>query len=397
MKILIVDRYFYPDLQATSVLLTDIAKELSADFEINVLCGPPSDFKNMEGARLENLKIQKVPSTSFDQRSMIGRLINYVTFLLVIPFAILFHSKIDVVLIGTSPPLLPFVSLFSCKLRKIPYVYLCNDYFPNTAVLSGWMREGWLSRFLKAINLVSIKNAARTISIGRDMKDLLVKDGVPAEKIQVIPNWSDNNEIKPMPKSNQTSSRFWLDQYFVLMHSGNFGLVQDFDFMLEIAEKLQNEQEIRLVFVGGGALKEKVQNKAKEMKLPNVIFLDFQPRAKLSETLASADMHLVSLKHGLAGNSVPSKTYSLFPSARPIVGLIEKHSEIAQMIQEADCGVVLDTSSSAEAANAIKKIYKNTNQLAIWGKNARVYAEKMDFRGNAIRKYGEVLRRAIGG
>ncbi len=397
MKFLIVDRYFYPDLQATSVLLTDIAKELSKNFDIDVLCGPASDFKSAGSKELGNIKVSTVPSTSLDQSSLIGRFINYATFLLMTPFAILFHAKADAVLIGTSPPLLPFVSLFACAFRGFPYVYLCNDYFPNTAVLSGWMKEGFLSRLFKSLNLYSLKKAARVIAIGRDMKELLAKDGVLEDRVDVIPNWADSSEIKPLPKSNSVSSQYWLDRYFVLMHSGNFGLVQDFDFMLQLAEKLQDDDKFRLVFVGGGALRSSVQEKAKGMKLANVVFLDFQPREKLAETLASADLHLVSLKRGLAGNSVPSKTYSLLPSGRPIVGLLEQSSEVARMIQEANCGVVLDTISAGEAADAVKKLAKNPGQLSAWGKNARAYAEKMDFRGNAIRKYREVLREVAGG
>jgi len=393
MKLLIVDRYFYPDLQATSVLLTDIAKELSKNFKVNVLCGPVSDFKT-EGSLLSDVKVSVVCSTSFGHHSLLGRLVNYASFLLMAPFAILFQPKTDIVMIGTSPPLLPFVSLLACKLRGFPYVYLCNDYFPNTAVLSGWMKEGWLSRFFKSLNLYSLKKASAVVAIGRDMKELLVKDGISAGKIEIISNWANPNEIKPLPKINPVSNRYLLNQYFVLMHSGNFGLVQDFDFLLEIAKALQDEEKIRLVFVGGGALKKQIQEKAKKMKLSNVVFLDFQPREKISETFASADIHLISLKRGLAGNSVPSKTYSLLPSGRPILGLLEEKSEIARMIKEADCGAVLDTISNTEAALAIKSFSKDITQLSRWGKNARAYAEKMDFRGNAIRKYREVLRKA---
>ena len=102
MKILIVDRYFYPDLQATSVLLTDIAGALSKTFDIRVLCGPTSDFKNTENKQPGSVHISVIPSTNFNQKSLIGRLFNYASFLFMTPFAILFQPKVNAVMVGTS-------------------------------------------------------------------------------------------------------------------------------------------------------------------------------------------------------------------------------------------------------------------------------------------------------
>src|SRR6185295_11061906 len=104
MKILLIDRYFHPDLQATSILLTDLAQNLAQDNKVHVLCGPASTFREAQNPIAKQIKIHVVPSTEFDQRSIWGRLFNYASFLAMIPFAILFHPKVDVALIGTSPP-----------------------------------------------------------------------------------------------------------------------------------------------------------------------------------------------------------------------------------------------------------------------------------------------------
>ena len=393
LKVLLIDRYFYPDLQATSVLLTDLAEGLAEDFDIEILCGPPSEFRDLDNTKKFS-KVTTLPTFQLSKKSRMGRALNYISFLILAPLAVLFHAKTDVVVVQTTPPLLPFAASIACWLRRFSYVYVANDVFPETAIVSRQLKKGVFTTFLRRLNQCALKNAKCVIAIGRDMKEIFVEQEIPAEKIEAIPNWVKTTEIKPLPKNQAFLKAKGLMDFFVVMHAGNFGYLQDFNLLLEVAQLLIAEKKVKFVFVGDGATKENVVQKSKHIKLSNVLFLSFEPRRALSEVLASADIHVVSLKHGLAGYSVPSKTYSFLASGRPIIGLLEEKSESARLIREANCGVVMENARAQEVADQIKRLMAQPNQLLEWGKSARAYIEKKDPREFAFNKYREVFLKA---
>lgn len=392
-KILVIDRYFWPDLQATSALLTDLVGQLSRDFEITVLCGPASDFR-AGGSRSEELKsvrVRKIPCFQFNNPTFFKRFLNYASYLLLLPFAVLFAKRPDAALVQSSPPLQPFMAGAAFWLRRIPFIYVCQDFFPGTATRSGQLKENFLTRFFGFLHRVANRLASRVIVIGRDMHETLIEEGADVSKIDVISNWADLSEIKVAPRRNSFSRAHGLDDDFVVMHAGNFGLVQDFDFLLEIASCLISEERIRIVFVGGGASRKEVEKKAAAKKLSNVLFIPFAPRNEISDVLGSADLHLISLKKGLAGYSVPSKTYALMASGRPILALLEKRSETARLIEEAGCGVVIDSFSAEEVTRWVKEVCAKKEELENWGRRARRFMEETNFRARAREAYEKHL------
>lgn len=395
MKILFVDRFFYPDLQATSVMLTDLVRAISGHFEVSVISGPPSKFRTGGGSGISNIRHRVIPAFGMTHFTRMERVLNYSSFLFFAFLNVLFSQKIEAVISQSSPPLLPFVTALACRLRGFRYVYICQDLFPETAVKSGNLKEGIFAGFLRSLDRYAIRAARRVVAIGRDMKEELIFRGTPEKKIALIPNWSDPGEIQVLPRRNSFSDANGLSDYFTVMHAGNFGLVQDFDFLVNVAAALVRDSGIRFVFVGGGATKKAVSEEIRRRGLPNVLFLDFQDRSKLSEVLASADLHVVSLKKGLAGFSVPSKIYSLLASGRPICGFLETKSEVAYLISEAACGVVMENVSAEEAADFIRKLAKKPEELAAWGHHARQFAERENFRASAFRAYKSLIEEVL--
>lgn len=393
-RIIVVDRYFYPDLQATSVLLTDLVSELSKEFEIEIICGTPSSFQASESgfSFSGNLKIKTLPVFQFNHPSFVERFLNYVSFLFAAPLALLFEKRPDAVLVQSSPPLLPAMVSIACIFRRVPYVYVCQDFFPGTAVRSGELKESWFTKLSEALHQKAIERAARVIVIGRDMKELLISKGAPEGKIEVIPNWVDLNEIKVHPKENAFSKRHQLLDKFVIMHSGNFGLVQDFDFLLDVARQLKEDKNIVWVLLGDGASKKRIMARAEAEQAGNILFLPFVSKNGISEMLAAADLHVVSLKPGLAGYSIPSKTYTLMASARPLLGLVDEKSETARVIHEAECGVVISGKPAGEVAKKIHEIQADKKMRQKWGENARKFMDEKNFREFAFQNYKKILK-----
>jgi len=395
-RILIVDRYFYPDLQATAVLLTDLASHLSNHFAVEVMCGAPSKFQD-EKSTLKlpaQLKVTQLPATNFNQHHLLGRLANYFSFLCCVPLAILFHARVDLILVQTTPPLLSFAVSLACRVKRIPYIYVCQDLFPFTAIKSGLIHESFLTQCLADLNRSAIRHASYVVALGRDMAKRLKTCGAQEEQIKVIPNWTDVTPKAGIERDNPFAKAQQLTGCFVVMHAGNFGYVQDFDFLLEVAEHLKEDTQIKIVLIGGGAVRGAVAGKAKEKGLSNVYFLPFQERTEVSLVLGSADLQVVSLKKGLSGYSVPSKTYAILACGKALLGAVEKDSEVAYLIEEAQGGLVTGGKTAEAVAEEIKQLKSEPHRIKTWEENVRRFAQKKNFREAAFEAYERLIREA---
>jgi colanic acid biosynthesis glycosyl transferase WcaI len=173
------------------------------------------------------------------------------------------------------------------------------------------------------------------------------------------------------------------------MHSGNIGLSQDLEALIEAAERLRHVPDIVVVLVGDGVKKAALEEQARD--LPNVRFLPFQPKEGLHESFASADVFVVSLKTGMAGYIVPSKLYGILAAGRPYVAGVEGSSEVASITRSHDCGLVVSPGKASELADAVLKLYHDRALARQMGENARQAALQFD-RPRQIRAYYELFQ-----
>ena len=153
-----------------------------------------------------------------------------------------------------------------------------------------------------------------------------------------------------------------LQNFFVVMYSGNFGLAHPFDAIAAAIDALEHAAaHIVFVLVGAGPrlswLKERLKDRA------NVRFLPFQPKGKLGESLAAADLHLASMGENLCGLVVPSKVYGILQAERPCLFVGPKESEAARILSEFKCGTVLACSDHDGLISAILNYATNPDRL----------------------------------
>jgi colanic acid biosynthesis glycosyl transferase WcaI len=219
----------------------------------------------------------------------------------------------------------------------------------------------------------------------------LLARGVPDSKLAVVRPWVDTDFIRPIGRQNEFSSEYGLNQSFVVMYAGNFGLTQGLEQLVETASHLSNEQDIRFVLVGQGSAQVALQDSFRSAGLTNAQFIPSQPRDRLPRLLASADVALVMLRKGFGMDSVPSKTYSILASGRAIVAVVDKGSDTWQLVENASCGVCVSPGDSWALANAILRLYQERRHCSQLGANGRAYALKRHSRGSAFRQYDRLL------
>ena len=402
MRILVLNQYFRPDRSATSQLLTELCEDLAERHDVFVVTGRPSyNAAHATGSRglvsrerHGNVRVARVWSTTFDRAAgMPGRLTNYGTYLASSIGGAFSVARPDIVVALTDPPPVGLIGAVTAKARRVPFVLVVKDLFPEVAVHLGALRDPTAIAGLRAARRMLLSAADRVISIGRDMDRRLLALGVPSERIVTINDWSDGRVVRPLDRPSTLRQRYgWTDR-FVVMHSGNVGLSQDLGTVIAAADLLRDQPDVVFAIVGEGASKAALQADVASRGLSNVTFLPFQDRDDLCESLGAADVHLVGLQRGLASAIVPSKVYGIMAAGKPYVAAVEAGAEPALIADEHGCGVRVEPGDPRALADEL--IAMLDADLETMGKRGRVALETRFDRWYAADRYERALLDAV--
>lgn len=310
-------------------------------------------------------------------------------------------KDIDLVFSSSTPPTQGMLSaMVAQKLsrkygRKVPFVYNLQDIFPDSLITAKMTKQG--SLVWKVGNKIAnstYRMADKIIVISQDFKDNLIKKGVTEEKIVIVPNWIDSNEVYPVLKSeNPLFDRFGLArEYFYICYSGNIGHSQNIDLLLNAAHIIQNENEnIVFLVIGEGAEKTYLCTEIEKRCLRNIKVFPFQPYEDIANVYSLGDVDLIISKKGTGGSSVPSKTWSIMAAERPIIASFDADSELADIIKELECGVCSDADDVEAFVNAINELYQEEDKRMLYGKNGRDYVEHFLSKEECTQKYIDIF------
>jgi colanic acid biosynthesis glycosyl transferase WcaI len=400
VRICFFNRSYWPDFGATGQLLTELAEDLVKHHgcEVTVVTGYPlKGREGLPGREVRNgVEIIRAAGTTRDTSRFVGRALNYVTYFVSACWAGLRLRKPDVIVAMTDPPIIGLAALLSSGVHRARFVFLCQDIFPEVALLLDDFRNETVNRTLERINRFLVRRADAIIALGETMKRRLVEGkGADPARVSVIHNWADCAALLPGPKDNPFARAHGLRDRFVVMHAGNIGLSQNLDIVIEAAGRLLQHEEIRFVFVGDGSRRAALETQARERGLSNVMFLPYQPREHMAKSYASADLFLVSLKPGLAGYIVPSKLYSILAAGRPYVAAVEDACEAAEITRQHQCGLLVAPGDADALAARILEIYRSGPLAARLGQRAREAGLAFD-RPRQVAAYAKLFRRVAG-
>jgi colanic acid biosynthesis glycosyl transferase WcaI len=396
------NRSYYPDTTATGQLLTDLCEDLVRDHgcRVSVVTGPPllptSDVV-MRGivSRSEHhgVEIHRARGTRFSKARFAGRASNYLTYFASATWAGLRLDRPDVVVALTDPPIVGLAAWLSGKRFGAPLVMAFKDLFPEVTILLPDFHSATINHLLQRVNQFLVRRAACNVALGETMRQRLIENkGAPPARTEIIADWADTSAIAPAPKRNPFSEAHGLADKFVVMHSGNVGLSQSLDTVIEAAVLLRDMPDLQIVFVGEGVKKADLQAQAAARALTNVTFLPFTPKERLGESFASADVFIVSLQRGLAGYIVPSKLYGFLAAGRPYVAAVEEGCEVAALTTRHQCGLLTEPGDARGLADRILEFYRDRELTQGYGVNARRLGLTFD-RRTQVARYADLFRR----
>ena len=386
MRVLIYSYNYYPEPIGIAPLMTELAEGLvRLGHEVRVVTGMPNYPQRQiyEGYRdkfyctetRNGVLIQRSFIWVKPKPSLLDRLLLDGSFVVSSFFQALRGWRPDVILL-TVPPLpvcLPAALLgmvYNC-----PIVLNVQDILPEAAVHVGLLRNKTMIRVLEGLEKFSYRTA-HTISVIADgFVDNLVNKGVPAQKITCIPNWVDTQFIRPLDKEeNAFRKAHGLDGKFVIMYSGNIALTQGLETVVEAAVRLQQHPDIAFVIVGEPKAIAKLQEYCNTCGVTNVHLLPFQPRAKLPEMLAAADVGLIVQKRNVVSFNMPSKTQVLLASGRAIVASVPSTGSAAKAIEKSRGGIVVAPENPEALAASVLELYQNPELAERLGYQGRQFA-----------------------
>jgi len=406
LHIVFFNRSYYPDTAATGQLLTELCERLVSNHGcgVSVVAGVPlnaSADAPSGGLRkgfffdrevTNGVQIYRAKGTRFSKKRFVGRATNYLTYFLSACIAGQRLRDPDVVVALTDPPIIGLAAWLSSVRYRVPFVMSFRDVFPEVARLLEEFQSEFVNGILQRVNRFLVRRAFKMVALGDSMREKLIRGkGADPEKIVIIPDWADCKQIVPGAKENPFTSQHGLSGKFVVMHSGNLGLSQSLNSVLESVQYLLEYPEIVMVFVGEGVKKAELQQRARDLGLKQVLFLPFQPKELLSESFAAADVFVVSLLPGMSGYIVPSKLYGILAAGRPYIASLEQESEAVQIALANDCGMVAIPGDPKNFSEQILALYRDRERTRRMGENARRVAESQFDLAPNVRAYYELF------
>ena len=395
--ILVLNRSYWPDVEATGQLLAELCSDLVAhSFDVRVIAGEPNlassneRFANAGTHDIDGVTVTRVRTKKFHKSSLWSRAVGLLSYFVKAGWKAAWGPRPAAVVVETDPPfLLALGALLKWKHRR-PLVCYLQDLHPEVGLALGRFKPGLVTWVLRALTQFGLKRADRVVVLGEDMRQRVAARGVPADRIQVVPNWADTSSIRPGPPSTQLRTEWGVADKFVVMYSGNLGLSQNLHRVLDAAALLKDEP-VAFVFVGDGAYKRPLQERVAAEGLSNVKFFPYQPKDRLSESLGAADVHLVTLQAGLAGYIVPSKLYGILAAGRPYIAAVPEEGETAAVTERGRCGLRVAPDDPAALADAVRWCLAHREELPEMGRRGRHLAETEFDRRVSTGKFASVL------
>lgn len=389
LRLVVLCPHFEPDMAPTGVVMTRIVHELAArGHQLHVVTSLPwyREHAIDAGWGGKLWRTQQTPWGSitrvhpFPGKSKSNLLRRAVGFLLFSKLVGLCGLKaggaprrIDGVLAMSPPLTLGLTGWFITLLRGGSLVFNIQDVFPDAAVQTGAITNKQIIALAQWLERASYKRSDAVVLLSEDLRRNISQKTGPAmrDQLHVIPNFVDTSAIVPGNRMTSYRRDLTIDERPVVMYAGNVGYSQSLEMMIAAARQLPN---IAFVINGDGAARQSLQEQARD--LSNVYFAPYQPIERLSEVLATGDIHVVPLRAGLASVSVPSKSYSILAAARPVLAAIDEGSEIPRILAESGAGLSVPPDNERAFIAALTTLCNDQNLRESMGAKGRAWVEQ---------------------
>jgi len=406
MKILRLSAYCEPEQISSSHLTNDLNEAFcNAGFEIENYVPMPTrgvgdDVRKEYKKKKCEIKYEgKMTIHRFsmfrERKNALLRAIRYILVNIVQYFKGCRAKNVSLIYSASTPPTQGVLCGMVKKRLKVPFVYNLQDIFPDSLVNSGLTKKGSLIwKIGRRIEDYTYRSADKIIVISEGLKKNIIEKGVPEDKISVVSNWIDLDNIVPVPRSKNTliEELGIPSNKFIVVYAGNLGETQGADVILKAAADLQSIEDIVFVIIGGGSEYDSICKSAKA--LPNVIVHPLFPASRISEVYSLGDVAIITCKKGTGNAGFPSKTWSIMACNTPIIASFDEDSDLAGVLNRIKSCVCVQPENRTDLGNAIIEAYnkcsRNEETLEL-----RKYAVENASKDRCVNRYISVIQEAL--
>lgn len=298
----------------------------------------------------------------------------------------------DVIYLQSNPTIL-FPMLLLKLFKRLPILYCVYDVWPGHAYDIGVVKSKFLFNVFRLLNKPCYKMANAISVLSEDMKDKVVEEGAKADKVYIVPAWFDVKTAREVsPEENRFIAKYNIPQdKFYVQFAGTVGYVFNYKTVIELAKRLQDEENIVIQIVGDGNVKEKFVAEVENLGLKNIVFYPLQPIELVPDVYSACNICIIPLQKGVIGNGVPSKAPILMACNRVIVNSVEVNSKYARIFKDNDMGVAVDIFDYDGLAQSVKMLYNSPQTVERMAKNAYKYGEDNYASTMSTRKYMNIF------
>ncbi len=306
-------------------------------------------------------------------------------------------NKPEVILCGAPPLVGPLISLMLGRIFRAKVIYVIADIYPDILIDLGLLKNSLSVSLARYLEQFLYQQSDHIVVLSDGFRKIMTEEKkVTPDKISVIPVWLDRQDIVHMDRNNAFRRELNISSdKFVVLYAGGMGWVSGSEVILEAATHLKNHRNIIFLLVSGGKVHDHLEKEARNKGLENLLFAPFQPRTRLSEVQATADVSLVTLASGRGKTSVPSKILGYMAAARPVVAAVDVDCDIANIVRQSGCGLVVPPENGEKLAHAILQYYQNPEKGMIDGQKGRKYFLQQFEKNIVIKKYLDIINKLV--
>jgi len=397
-RIIVVNRFYWPDQSATAQMLTDLAEHLARQGNEVVAI---ASRQRLDGTKVilsrrtehNGVHIHRISTILSSKNTLASKMLSFISFYVsAVATLFLLLKPGDIVIAKSDPPMLAIIPWLLSRFRRTKVINWCQDLYPEVAAALGirWA-AGPIGRTLSAVRNRALKHADTNVVISPSMQNHLTEEGIDPTKIHLIHNWCDKR-ISPVAKDKDTLRQHWhLGDQFVIAYSGNLGRAHLAGHINTLVESLAEQSQLKMLFIGGGPGMVWLKAQCKRHGHSHVLFKPYQPREELGPILSVADVHLISLHPDCHSLISPSKYYGILAAGRPIAYIGDPDADLAREIGKAKLGLVLNIHHQDRWKEQITQIRQDVIHRHQLGLNARNLYERHYETALALNKWQHLI------
>ncbi|MDW7998831.1 MAG: glycosyltransferase family 4 protein [Thermodesulfovibrio sp.] len=384
MKVLLITDSYPPEIRSASHLMQELAEGLrDRGFDVTVATTYPEynlaeDKKNIkypEFVEERGIKILRIKTLPHHKVNFIVRGISQISMPYILERKIKkYLDKVNIIIVY-SPPL-P-LAILGAKLKhyfNARFLLNVQDIFPQNAIDLGILKNKFLIKFFKNMERKAYLNADLIFVHSENNLEFLKKNYPDMEsKFTVLHNWIDTKQFNGISRTNKYRKLYEIEDKFIILFAGVMGPSQGLDFVLDLAQRVQDLQDIVFLFVGDGMERSKLEDLVRDKRLKNVLFKPFVSKEEYPYLVKDCDVGLVSLTNKNKTPVVPGKILGYMAAKIPVLAFLNKESDGHNIIKDANCGLSCIHGDIKEAELLLRELYKNKNELPVYGENGYKY------------------------